>query len=94
MREFHFDLEDGKKPTPTCCSWLLTDSSMFVVGYETSHLVFFEHGTGNVESSSKLDEADSSAITCITAHYFSPQLAVGHESGLITIYDYSLKTII
>ena len=94
MREFHFELEDGKKTNPTCCSWLLTDSSLFVIGYETSHAVFFDHSTGNVEQSHKLDEADSSAITCIAAHHFSPQIAVGHESGLITIYDYSQKSII
>ena len=49
MREFHFELEDGKKCVPTCCSWLLTDSNMFAVGFETSHVVFFDHNTGNVE---------------------------------------------
>lgn len=94
MREFHFELEDGKKPGATCCSWLLTDSSLFVVGYETSHAVFYDHGTGKVEHSHKLDEADSSAAMCIAAHQFSPQIAVGHENGQITIYDYSQKAII
>ena len=40
-----------------------------------------------------LDEKHS-PIRCIDAHQVSPQIAAGHESGLITIFDYSTKQIV
>lgn len=88
MREFSFD-DEGITGTPTCCSWLLTDCNLFVIGFESSHVVLFDHTTGNIDQKCKLDETYSSPINCIAAHGLHPLITLGHESGLITIYDYS-----
>lgn len=49
MKEYEFE-DQGKKPSPTCCSWLPTDSNKFAVGYSSGHVVVFDFKTGKVES--------------------------------------------
>lgn len=49
MKEYAFE-NDGKNPAPTCCSWLPTDSNLFVVGYKSSHIAIFDYKTANVEN--------------------------------------------
>lgn len=78
MKEFSFQLDDGVKTAPICCSWLFTDSNLFVVGFESSHAVFYDYKTGSVEHSKKIDEADSSPIACIAPNTFNPHVALGH----------------
>ena len=41
-----------------------------------------------------MSESDPSGVRCIDAHQFSPNIAVGHENGTITIYDYSVKQVL
>ena len=41
-----------------------------------------------------MDQKNSSGIRCIDANKITPNIAAGHENGLITVFDYSAKKII
>ena len=49
MKQYVFEV-DGKKPSPTCCSWLPSDSNLFAIGYNSGHLVIFDYKSGQVQS--------------------------------------------
>ena len=94
-RESLYALQDGTKPQVSCCSWLYTDNNLFVVGYESSHVVFYDQSQGisdlNISHTQLLNEQDPSAIRCIESNQFTPVIAVGHDNGTITLFDYSAK---
>lgn len=60
-REFKFEVDDQVQE-PTCCSWLPSDHNMFVAGYSSSHLVFFEHATGRSTLTVEADAEGKSPI--------------------------------
>ena len=87
MKEYVFE-ENDAKPAATSCSWLPTDNNEFVIGYESSHLAFFDFRNGNVTHSVKI--ADS-PINCLTANELQPVVAAGLDSGEVVLYDFKQK---
>ena len=70
MKEFELQVND-KVQNATCARWLATDSDMFAVGYESSHIAFFNYKTGKVVHSALLDESENaSPVTCMVAHEY------------------------
>lgn len=68
------------------------------MGYESSHVAFFDTSQGisdlTINHSQILNQEETSGIRCIDAHQFSPHIAVGHENGTITLFDYSAKQVL
>lgn len=60
---------------------------MFVSGYQSSFVVFWDFRNGNIENAVELGEKYS-PINCITANEFSPVIIAGHENGDLTVYDF------
>ena len=68
MKEYEFKHEGSQSP-PTCCSWLPTDSHLFVVGYKSSLVALFDYNSGKVESSHKFFPGDEEGeVVCLDAH--------------------------
>lgn len=83
-REFEFEV-GGKKPSPTCCSWLPTDNNLFAIGYSSGHVAFFNYQTGQLQSSMEVD----GEVVCLTAHEFQSTVMIGQYDGKVTIYDFT-----
>jgi WD40 repeat protein len=47
MKEYVFEA-DGKKPSPTCCSWLPTDANLFAIGFNSGQVAFFDYKSGQI----------------------------------------------
>lgn len=85
-----------KSPAPTCCNWLPTDSNLFVIGYKSSHIAFFDYNSGKVENSHEFfPEADEEGeVVCMDAHELSSQIVTGHLNGQMNIYDFKQNKVI
>ena len=94
MKEFPSFEVDGLEPAAICCSWLPTDNHMFVVGYENSHLAFFDMNKGQICQNLQIIEGSKSSITSIAAHEFQPIVVTGQEGGEIVVYDYKQSKIV
>ena len=86
MKEFSFD-EAAKDAVPTSCSWLPTDSNLFVVGFSSGQVAFFDYKTGKVQHSADLE----SEVVSITSHELQSVIVTGHLDGNIKVYDFSTK---
>ena len=48
MNQYELEVNE-KVQSATCAKWLATDTEMFVAGYESSHIAFFNYKTGKLE---------------------------------------------
>jgi len=96
MKTYSFEIE-GKTPVPTCCSWLPTDSNLFVVGYRSSHIAFFDYNTGKVENSHQFfmtKNGEDSEIVCMDSHELQPVIVTGHIDCQLNVFEFKqMKTI-
>ena len=75
-----------KSDNATCMTWLVTQQNQFVVGYNNGHIVFFDIMSGELVSAQDLGVRE---INAIAAHKSRALVCAGHESGAVTVFDYS-----
>ena len=95
MKDYKFDC-DGKEPSAICCSWLPSDSNLFVIGFKSSHVAFFDYNSGNVEITHEFYPGveEEGEVACIDAHELQPHILTGHLNGEFNIFDYKQKKVI
>ena len=67
FKEICFAIGESEQQA-TCAAWLPTDSNLFVVGYDSGHLCFFDYRDANLDYAHELPEKN---ICCVVAHEFS-----------------------
>ena len=93
LKEYAFEA-DGKSPAPTCCSWLPTDSNLFVVGYRSSHIAIFDYTTAKVENFHKFASGaeEDSEVVCMDSHELQPVIVTGHLDGNLNVFEFRQMT--
>ena len=76
----------------TSCAWLYTQQDKFVVGYDSGILAFFD-SLSECKGNTPHAKLSTQQINAIEAHPQRSLICIGHESGAITLFDYSDQSL-